>query len=292
MSETARARLALAALAAVLAITAGWWALALWPAGPAAPEWFVRTRAACFGSNQTGLPDAGGWLLLVGQPLGMTTVLLAVWRREVQAGLAGLMAGAAGQIALGLTTALLVVGAWNAGVRVWTAGVEPFSTGPADVAAPLTRLSDPAPPLALTDQGGREVSLASLRGRPVIVAFAYAHCQTVCPALVAEALEAGRRTADLDPAVLIVTLDPWRDTPSRLPSMARDWQLDDRAHVLSGDPELVERTLNAWRVPRTRNDRTGEIIHPALLYVVDREGRLAYALGGNAGVLAAAVQTL
>ena len=51
-------------------------------------------------------------------------------------------------------------------------------------------------------------------------------------------------------------------------------------------------TLELVAVDNGSHDRTGEIIHPALLYVVDREGRLAYALGGNAGVLAAAVQTL
>jgi hypothetical protein len=39
----ARARTALGALAAIVVITASWWALALWPAADA-PTWVLRTR--------------------------------------------------------------------------------------------------------------------------------------------------------------------------------------------------------------------------------------------------------
>src|SRR5688500_19433216 len=76
-----RPGLALTALAAILVITAAWWALALWPAA-AEPEWLARTRAACFGSERGGLPDAGGWVLLVGEPIGMLVAPLAIGRRS------------------------------------------------------------------------------------------------------------------------------------------------------------------------------------------------------------------
>jgi protein SCO1/2 len=292
VSDGSRARLAVAALAAILAVTASWWALALWPAGPSVPEWVVRTREACFGSRPDGLPDGGGWLLLIGQPLGMAALLAIVWPAELRAGMAQLMGRVVGQVTVGTVAALVVVGIWSAGVRVRTAGLEPFSTGAADVAKQLTRVNDPAPRIALTDQSGREITLESFRGRPVIVAFAFAHCETVCPLVVSDALGAQARAPEAAPVVLVVTLDPWRDTPSRLPSMARQWGVDAAAHVLSGPPALVERTLNAWRVPRARNEKTGEIIHPALVYVVDRAGRIAYVLTGSAEAISAAVRAL
>jgi len=115
MSDARRAKLALGALACILAVTVSWWALALWPAGPDVPNWVVRTREACFGSNRDGLPDAGGWLLLVGQPIGMLLVLAAVWPAELRAGFRLLMARAGGQAAVGATAALLVAGVWSAG---------------------------------------------------------------------------------------------------------------------------------------------------------------------------------
>jgi len=75
---TARGALALGALATILAITAAWWALALWPLA-GAPAWLARTREVCFGAAPGGLPDAGGWILLIGEPVGLVTVLAVVW---------------------------------------------------------------------------------------------------------------------------------------------------------------------------------------------------------------------
>jgi cytochrome oxidase Cu insertion factor (SCO1/SenC/PrrC family) len=90
----------------------------------------------------------------------------------------------------------------------------------------------------------------------------------------------------LDPAVVVVTLDPWRDTPSRLPHLAEQWGLGSDAFVLSGAVEDVERVLDAWNVARERDLRTGDISHPALVYVVDRKGRIAYAANGDPELVA------
>ena len=291
MKAAARGRTAVAALAAIVAITASWWALALWPAGGSAPEWLLRTREVCFGATADGLPDAGGWILLVGQPAGMVILLAAIWRAELREGLALLMARAAGQAATGAVLVALILGLASVVVRVRTGGLEPFETG-ARPGGALTRLDDAAPALGLIDQSGRELTLASFRGRPVLVTFAYAHCQTVCPSIVAQLTEARQRLGGGAPDALILTLDPWRDTPTRLPAIAKQWRLDAGTHVLSGAPEVVERTLNAWRVPRARNERTGDISHPAIVYIVDEDGRIRYAVNGDADTIAAAVRAL
>ncbi|HEX6211819.1 MAG TPA: SCO family protein [Methylomirabilota bacterium] len=291
MSETGRARLAVGALAAIVAVTASWWALALWPAAPGTPEWLLRTRDVCFGTTDDGLPSGGGWILLIGQPIGMLGLLATVWGAELRAGLRRMTAGLAGQLAVGVVLAFVTLGLWASAERVRSAGSEAFAPG--DVtAAQLTRVNDRAPALALTDQAGRQVSLDAFRGRAVLVAFAYAHCDTVCPVIVSDVLAARRELREDPPAVLVVTLDPWRDTPGRLPAIAEQWDVNGDAHVLSGPPELVERTLNAWRVPRVRNGRTGEISHPSMVYVVGADGRIAYVVNGGASAISAAVRGL
>ena len=290
MSTPARARLAVAALFAIAIVTVSWWALALWPVEADAPQWFLLTREVCFGSTADSLPSAVGWMLLVGQPAGMVLLLAVVWGRELRAGMALVTARFAGQVMVGVVSALMVVGLGATINRVRTAGNDTFSTGESELAQQLTRLSDPAPALALVDQSGRDLTLASFRGRPVIVTFAFAHCQTVCPRIIQDVLAAGRQVARRPPVVLVVTLDPWRDTPSRLPSIARAWKLGADARVLSGEPEVVERTLNAWRVPRTRNQRNGDILHPTIVYVIDADGRINYAVNGSADMIAAAVR--
>jgi protein SCO1/2 len=201
-----------------------------------------------------------------------------------------LLRGAGGQLLAGVVLALCVVGVVAVAKRA-RGGEELLAAGFSPTPA-LTRIDDAAPALSLTDQSGRTVSLDAFRGRPVLVTFAYAHCQTVCPLVVSDVLTARARFDRDPPAVLIVTLDPWRDTPDRLPSIARLWALNGEAHVLSGPPDAVERTLSTWRVPRTRNLKTGDLTHPAMVYVVAADGRIAYALSGDADAIAAAVRTL
>lgn len=292
MSAAGRARAAAAALAAIVAITASWWALALWPVGADAPGWLLRTREVCFGSTADTLPTPAGWLLLVSQPVSMVMLLVTVWGEELRDGLAMAASRAAGQLVLGTGLALVVAGLGAVGVRVRAANTEPFAAGTVDVAARLTRVNDAAPAVSLTDQSGREISLASFRGQPVIVTFAFAHCETVCPMIVADVLAARHRIAGDPPPLLVITLDPWRDMPSRLASIAASWRLDGNAHVLSGPREAVERTLNAWRVPRVRNQKTGDISHPSIVYVVDAEGRIAYVVSGGVDAIAAAIRGL
>lgn len=286
--------LALVALGLIALVTAAWWALALWPIGRDGPAWVAVTREVCFGAAPEGLPSAGGWLLLVGQPLGMLAVLTVGWPREVRAGLGLLLAHLPGQVTAGAAAAVLVVGIGGVAVRVADAGADRFATGwTPDPAARLTRVDNPAPAMALTDQHGRTIVLEAFAGRPVLVTFAFAHCETVCPLVVDDVRDAAARLEDVSPVVLVLTLDPWRDTPGRLASMAEAWGLTGDAHVLShADTMVVERVLNAWRIPRVRNERTGDVSHPSLVYVLDRRGRITYAVPGGVEQIVAAVRAL
>ena len=105
--------------------------------------------------------------------------------------------------------------------------------------------------------------------------------------------QAALRGTAREPAVLIVTLDPWRDPPSRLPALAKSWGLPDTdAYVLSGDVATVNATLDDWEVPRSRDQQTGEVTHPSLLYVVDATGRMAYAYAGGVDAIVSLLQRL
>lgn len=284
---------ALGALIALLAITAAWWALALWPVQDS-PEWLVRTRHACFGISASGLPDAGGWIGLIGGPLGMLAMLVLGWGREVRALTRRARTSRAVALTLGglvLGTILLLSGA---GLRVRQAHAATAGTSAADGVPPdsYPRLDRAAPPLALTAHDGRTRTLDDLRGRPVLVTFAYAHCETVCPVIVREVL-AAQAQLNGEAAVLVVTLDPWRDTPARLPDMARSWQVSaPDAWILGGTVEAVETVLDAWEVPRQRNERTGAVTHPSLVYVIDDDGRIAYAATGGVEALVSLVRRL
>jgi cytochrome oxidase Cu insertion factor (SCO1/SenC/PrrC family) len=290
-------RWALWALAAIIATTVAWWAAALWPLPAATPEWVIRARAACFGTARTGLPNAGGWILLIGTPISLALALMVIAGREVRGGLAALRASGGGRAAVLAVAALLVVLAGAASARVASAsGFRGFGAMDPTVAAlapdRLVRLDREAPRLDLVDQHGERVRLEAFAGRPVLLTFAYGKCETVCPVIVHSVRKAAEELEELDPAVLVVTVDPWRDTPRRLPHIAASWRLGPDAHLLGGDVATVEATLDAWAVARSRDPRTGEIAHPSLVYLIDHAGRVAFALTGDVGQIVGAARRL
>ncbi|HEU4431585.1 MAG TPA: SCO family protein [Myxococcota bacterium] len=294
-------RAALLALAFLVLATAAWWALALWPAPDEPPAWLARARWVCFNAAPSGLPSASGWLVLIGEPLGLGVALWAAFGSSVRGGLRTLARSRGGRVLTCACAAHFALGAVAAGARIATlAGSDETQLAAVDAAwdaAAFPRLERTAPPLGLVDQRGARIELAQLRGRPALVTFAFAHCETVCPALVSQALavqRAARAAGDGAhvPNVAIVTLDPWRDTPSRLPALAESWRLGDDAFVLSGAPDAVNAVLDAWRVPRERDESTGQLAHPALVFVVDAEGRIAFAANGDARVLEALLARL
>jgi protein SCO1 len=274
--------LAVGALALILGITALWWALALWPVPVTgqAPAWLLRTRAVCFGTSSTGLPDGYGWLTLIGQPILMLGMLYFMWGDAVLAGLAALARLRGGRIALAGAATVAIAALAAAGARVANAtGAEPRAPSGAE-SLDLPRLDRPAPPLDLVDQHGERLTLARFRGQPVLLTFAYAHCETVCPLVVHDVLRARELAGNPAPVAIIVTLDPWRDTPARLAAVAERWRLPADGFVVSGDTGAVTATLDRWSVSRQRDLRTGEVAHATLVYLIARDGRVAYAASG------------
>ena len=63
-------------------------------------------------------------------------------------------------------------------------------------------------------------------------------------------------------------------------------------HAL-GNVEVNGRpALDAWRVPRARDTRTGDVVHPRLAYLVDAEGTIAYAITGGVDQMMALLDRL
>jgi protein SCO1 len=82
----------------------------------------------------------------------------------------------------------------------------------------------PAPkalqPFALTDHRGRPFGIAGLQRRWTLLLFGYTQCADVCPTTLLEMSDARRRLArdriDIDSAAVFVSVDPERDTLTRL----------------------------------------------------------------------------
>lgn len=262
-----------------LIATMGMWLMAFYRMPEATPEWLLRAQAVCFGSTESGLPDTYGWMVLVLSPLLFLFVFGTAYAHELLTEFVRGYHTVAGKIMILLMVlAVSSEAAWvmnriRAGNVIENADFEPMGGVPLPEEYPRTM--EPAFPFTLTDQFGGTGGIADCKGTPVILSFAFANCQTICPAILAQ-LKSAVEAMDHRIPVLIVTLDPWRDRPSKLDTMAQMWELGPRSRLYSGEVDQVLHVLNQYRVPITRNEQNGEVTHPPLLYIIDAEGRIAY----------------
>lgn len=270
------------ALLSIMVITAAWWALALWPAGAVEPAWLLRTRAACFGSAPGGLPDVGGWILLIGEPIGMLGFLLLVWGKPLRDDFRKMWGDPRWSPLLIGMPFLLLLGGTAVGQRM--AGVTGLGSVPTGAPSGMpTRMDLDASGFILTDQRGARISLAGFQGGPALLTFAFGHCTTVCPTIVHDLRMARVAANRPDVALLVISIDPWRDTPARLPTLAAAWELGPVDRVLSGSVEEVERTLDALGIGRRRNETNGDIDHAGTVMLLDHRGYIRWRLDGGWG---------
>ena len=157
-----------------------------------------------------------------------------------------------------------------------------------------------APPLDLTDQNGEPFTLAREEGKVVLIYFGYTTCPDLCPttlndfAIVKEGLTP-EEAADVD--FMLVTFDPERDTQERLLEYL---DFFDPAFIgLRGDDAQTQQFLEGYGVTIERveypNSSTGYLIdHTAMIYVIDKEGRLrlTYQYGTDPELILEDVQQL
>ncbi len=130
----------------------------------------------------------------------------------------------------------------------------------------------PAPDFQLADQGGRPVSLASLRGSPVMLAFLSSRCRLGCARKVQTLrIALGLLPSAARPALVIVSLDPAERPESARAAVAR-WGLASAAdwHWLLGTREQLASVWTAYRIGAGRTERPAANKTP--VYLIDRNG--------------------
>ena len=129
-----------------------------------------------------------------------------------------------------------------------------------------------APDFSLPDQSGRLFSLTSLRGRPVVLTFMDSHCHQECP-LEGRALAAALRMVPRAerPIVVVVSVNPWADTPASGRSAIERFGLASfRWRWLLGSRSRLEPVWHRYGIEVRR--ATGDIEHTDALYLIDAHG--------------------
>jgi protein SCO1/2 len=146
--------------------------------------------------------------------------------------------------------------------------------------------ADYARDFALTDFTGTPRTLASYRGKVVVLFFGYTQCPDACPATLAQLAQA-RRMLGSDSArvqVLFVTLDPERDTPQLLAHYVPAF--DPSFVGLYGTQQQIEATAREFKVFFQKvagsTPTSYTLDHSSGCYVFDAQGRVRLFLQSGA----------
>lgn len=130
----------------------------------------------------------------------------------------------------------------------------------------------------LSDHNGNARQLSDFRGKAVVLFFGFTHCPDVCPTTLAE-LAVARRNLGPDGErvqVLLVTVDPQRDTPQLLSRYVTAF--DPSFLGLTGSPQQIAEVAKEFKViyqkVEGRLPADYSMDHSAGSYIFDPQGRL------------------
>lgn len=140
--------------------------------------------------------------------------------------------------------------------------------------------------VAMQTSLGTDTRFAANEGRARVVSMFYATCPMACPLTIEtlrhieHALSPGER-ARL--GIVLVTLDPERDTPAALHALARERRVDEKRWTLARVSPSDTRKLAAALGVQYRQLDDGNFDHSSVLILLDASGRML-ARSGKMGV--------
>lgn len=136
----------------------------------------------------------------------------------------------------------------------------------------------PAPDFRLHDQHGAPMTLAALRGRPVLITFIDPVCRNLCPL---EAAALGKIVRDLGahaPAVVAVSVNPSADSTANFRADASHWRLPASWRWATGTEAALARVWRSYGIgvqvltKRVAGVTVRNVIHTEGSYVIDAQG--------------------
>ena len=130
---------------------------------------------------------------------------------------------------------------------------------------------------SLTDQSGHRLTLASNRGSPQLVVMFYTSCSFICPTILDTVQDLDRKLTPAERqhfSVLLISLDPQRDTPGALKATADKRGLDLTRWTLAQPQPADVRAIAGVLGVRYRVLADGEMNHTGVLVLLDADGRI------------------
>jgi protein SCO1 len=141
----------------------------------------------------------------------------------------------------------------------------------------VSNTPDVLPDLALIDQHGRKVDLASLRGKPLLFDFFYTNCPGPCLMLTARMKSIANHMGPLlgsQVQFVSVTVDPEHDHPVDLLNYAKEQGAERSGWLfLTGPPADIDRLMARFNLVR-QHEPDGSVDHVLEFFLVGSDGHL------------------
>ena len=141
--------------------------------------------------------------------------------------------------------------------------------------------ASPAPGFTLTDQAGRTLSLADLRGKVVVLEFMDPHCTDICPLVSREFIDAYRDLGASAPHVvfLAVNVNRYHLQVADVAAFSSEQQLTaiPAWHFLTGPVASLQAVWKAYHVYVQAPGPNADIVHTSVVYFIDPGGKERFA---------------
>jgi cytochrome oxidase Cu insertion factor (SCO1/SenC/PrrC family) len=155
------------------------------------------------------------------------------------------------------------------------------------IAGDSAPMNTPAPAFQLTDQNGRPVSLASLRGKVVLMTFLDPVCTTDCPIIGAEFKEAGvlLGAADKDVELVAVVANPTYRSVAFTQAFDREEGLNTVPNwlYLTGSLSQLGQVWRQYGITVENLPAGAMSAHNDVAVVIDRTGHIREEMGADPG---------
>lgn len=171
---------------------------------------------------------------------------------------------------------------------VHVAAAKPTPDSATAAGGPRLKEGDEMPFFALTDEQGKQVTLDSFRGHPVILTFVFTRCPipNFCPRIsnnfaeVQRAIRTGGNGFE-GLRLLSITLDPDFDTPAILKAYGEHLSFDPAVWTFAtGSAKEIDSLAEAFSV--YRKTEGGTLSHGLATALIDRDGSIRRIWRGNA----------
>ena len=160
---------------------------------------------------------------------------------------------------------------------------------PIPVDAPIASsqsMTEVGGPFTLTGTDSKPFSSERLAGKPFALFFGFTHCPDVCPTTLARLARLRTKLGKGDDsfAILLITVDPARDTPAEMARYAK--LFGSPVIALTGSDAAIARVKKQYGVYSAKVPQEGGdygVDHTASVFLIDQNGKFAATISPNEG---------